>query len=1359
MHSNRLFLAAAVCAFVGSVTSLADNHVLPYRPIAAGYSEALDRVIFIAESPNQLHIYDPRTRVTESVNLSAAPIALSVNRTGSHAAVLHSASVSYVNLQAKSVQQVYAVPVVPPDPPLLSVALGTDWIYLNTLRSIRISDGSITAPAGSGGYPYWPILLSRDGKVLYTAGMRYAVNGGPSSMMGTPVPNYSCGPLDVLRTGNNIVDTCSRVSTSSFDVAADGTYVTELLGAAPSSGIPIRSITESQSAGRIAVVADAVYYSQDDGMKVLLYDTQYFQPTASFSLARTAPSGSGNTTFRNNGKWLFYSNSGQELFAVVQAESNSGLLNDYSVQVFPLGSPTPCVPIFASSTVSVNGAGTLADVQIQAAADCIYNVTSSAPSWLAPVTNGYGSGTQTLRYVVRPNTSGATRTATLSLGGSQTLTVTQTAVPSWRMYPLSVNVLQAAFDRTTDTIVYVSAVPPELHIFNPATKADSVVVLPRQPSGSVALSPDGTHAVVGHHGWISYVNLRTAALERILKVPDSVGNVVDGGNGYLYYESLAVGQLVSLQLSSVALTRMSFGSSFSLRLHPSGTRMYTPGSRFDIGSGPAAFVYNLNNGMCPPFWFSESGNRSFSSCGGNVQRSSSVQAEDGQPNGTLTTSNYASWNPSWVDHSAAQQAAAAAYSSGEVYVFRDSDLQQRSRVDIPGFGADGSVASAFGMNYIFWTRDGSKLWSVAQANPNSNLVGLWGVAEISSSECTFQLSPASTSTPYGPGSVTVQVTTQAGCRWTPSFDSNWLSIGGPAQGSYVGSTMLTLGTTGNPTSSARQTSFRVGSGSVTITQAANPGTLRVSTDRLLIARDSYNAGFGIETSNRYLGWTITRVGTETWLSVNPTTGTGSSTAYVYAEPNQTGASRTAQIRINGVVLTVEQTANAMPQLNPQNVQAPQAGGTFSVSINVTGPWLATALSPWLSVEGPASGNGPGSVTFRAKMNGLPGSRYGGATINGVGVGVAQDGQVGLQFYPLPPCRIADTRNAPGALGGPYMEAQTTRTFPVRSACGIPANATAYSLNVTVAPHGPLGYLTIYPSGSERPLASLLNSLDGRIKANSTLLAAGPDGGVSVFVTHRTDVILDINGYFAPPSSAGLFYNPVTPCRALDTRLNGGMVTAATTRRVQLAGTCAIPADAKAVAVNVTAIPKTSLGYVTVFPAGQNRPVVSTLNAVTGAITANNAIIPIGTAGNIDAFVSGDTDLLFDVTGYFSGTSGPNGFGYLFYPQSPCRLSDTRNSGGFPLEAGVPRFVYPEACEVSEYSNLPMVVNATVVPRGSLGYLTLWPTSSDMPVVSTLNAVDGQLTSNTAILMYFHGFNAFASATTDVFFDVTGLFSR
>jgi probable HAF family extracellular repeat protein len=143
----------------------------------------------------------------------------------------------------------------------------------------------------------------------------------------------------------------------------------------------------------------------------------------------------------------------------------------------------------------------------------------------------------------------------------------------------------------------------------------------------------------------------------------------------------------------------------------------------------------------------------------------------------------------------------------------------------------------------------------------------------------------------------------------------------------------------------------------------------------------------------------------------------------------------------------------------------------------------------------------------------------------------------LQLIPVAPCRIMDTRNPDAPLGGPTIPAGATRAIPVpSSSCGIPSSAAAYSLNVTVVPRaGVLNYLTVWPTGQSQPLVSTLNSLDGEILANAAIVPAGTGGSIEAFATDETDLVIDIDGYFVPPTTGSLQFYPLTPCRILDTR--------------------------------------------------------------------------------------------------------------------------------------------------------------------------------------------------------------------------------
>jgi len=152
----------------------------------------------------------------------------------------------------------------------------------------------------------------------------------------------------------------------------------------------------------------------------------------------------------------------------------------------------------------------------------------------------------------------------------------------------------------------------------------------------------------------------------------------------------------------------------------------------------------------------------------------------------------------------------------------------------------------------------------------------------------------------------------------------------------------------------------------------------------------------------------------------------------------------------------------------------------------------------------------------------------------------------LIFVAITPCRLVDTRGASAGFNGvspfsgPSIASTTTVTFPVQSPteasadtepapCGvIPSIAQAYSLNLTVVPAGRVNYVTMWPAGSTQPFVSTLDDPQGAIISNAAIVPAGPTsspgyGGISVYNNgpSTTDVVIDMNGFFAAPTDAGL----------------------------------------------------------------------------------------------------------------------------------------------------------------------------------------------------------------------------------------------
>lgn len=453
-------------------------------------------------------------------------------------------------------------------------------------------------------------------------------------------------------------------------------------------------------------------------------------------------------------------------------------------------------------------------------------------------------------------------------------------------------------------------------------------------------------------------------------------------------------------------------------------------------------------------------------------------------------------------------------------------------------------------------------------------------------------------------------------------------------------------------------------------------------------------------------------------------------------------------------------------LNASSAAFGGPGGSSSVNVTASGagcPWSAISNANWIAITAGSIGAGNGTVFFNVSALPSAAPRSGTLTIAGQTFTVTETAQTASLFIPITPCRIADTRNAVGPFGGPALPAQSSRVFIIpNSACNIPATASAYSLNIAVVPRGLLGYLTAYPAGQPAPLVATLNSIDGRVKSNAAIVPAGPGGAIGIFVTDATDVIIDINGYFVPNNSpTALAFYPLTPCRVADTRnpagpLGGPGFGAQGVRTFPVrSSNCNLPATAQAYALNFAAVPNGPLGYMTAWPTGRPQPFVASLNAPTGAVTANAVIVGAGTNGSVDVFAFSATDLVIDITGYFAP---PGAGGLSLYNVAPCRVLDTRlPSGSLPFTGTRNVNVAASPCGVPAPARA-YVFSATVVPPGPLGYLTMWPQGQPQPPTATLNAGDGAVTSNMAIIPTVNGsVSAFALDPTHLVLDIFGYF--
>jgi Bacterial Ig-like domain (group 1) len=359
---------------------------------------------------------------------------------------------------------------------------------------------------------------------------------------------------------------------------------------------------------------------------------------------------------------------------------------------------------------------------------------------------------------------------------------------------------------------------------------------------------------------------------------------------------------------------------------------------------------------------------------------------------------------------------------------------------------------------------------------------------------------------------------------------------------------------------------------------------------------------------------------------------------------------------------------------------------------------------------------------------------------------------------MTPERLLDTRSAGGRLGPGRSLSLTV----AGGSTGAPANASAVVINVTVTKTTAASFLTVYPTGSAKPLASNLNWVRGQTIPNLVVVPVGDSDQVTFFnAAGSTDLVIDLEGYFAAPSGPAGGYQPLAPARILDTRTgNGappGKLGSAQTLNLQVTGRGGVPSSGvSAVVMNVTATNPSTAGFLTVFPAGAPKPLASNLNFTAGETVPNRVVVGVGAGGQVSIFNGqGSTNVIADVGGYFTDASAT---GQLFSPLAPLRVLDTRSpkktlgpGGSIDLSIG-PSSVLAGATAV--------ILNVTVTNTTASSFLTVYPTGTGQPLASDLNWVKGKTVPNLVVVGLGGGsitlFNKAGSA--DVIVDIFGFFS-
>jgi len=244
--------------------------------------------------------------------------------------------------------------------------------------------------------------------------------------------------------------------------------------------------------------------------------------------------------------------------------------------------------------------------------------------------------------------------------------------------------------------------------------------------------------------------------------------------------------------------------------------------------------------------------------------------------------------------------------------------------------------------------------------------------------------------------------------------------------------------------------------------------------------------------------------------------------------------------------------------------------------------------------------------------------------------------------PSPTATPTPTNTAPG----PTLTPTTTPT-PTRTSTSSPSptqTSTATATPTSTATASPTGTSTQSPTPSLTPTAAVTNTPKPthtpRHSPVPTVTSTPTPSSTPTVTPTPTATPLPTLTFTPTPLVAG-FYT-LTPCRLADTRgdpgpFGGPALQAGATRSFVMVGSCGIPAEADAIAVNVAVTQPTAQGYVTIYPLGIPLPMTSTINYSAGQTRTNNAIVQVGTNGSIAATcgqASGTTHFIIDVIGYF-----------------------------------------------------------------------------------------------------------------------------
>lgn len=205
---------------------------------------------------------------------------------------------------------------------------------------------------------------------------------------------------------------------------------------------------------------------------------------------------------------------------------------------------------------------------------------------------------------------------------------------------------------------------------------------------------------------------------------------------------------------------------------------------------------------------------------------------------------------------------------------------------------------------------------------------------------------------------------------------------------------------------------------------------------------------------------------------------------------------------------------------------------------------------------------------------------------------------GVAFTPATARRVGDSRDGTG-VEQRVVPDDGELVVPVAGVSGVPAEATAVAISLTLTNTSEAGYATAYACGAA-PYASNINYVAGESRANAAVVGVGEGGAICVRTSQEADVLVDVTGWFG--TIGGLDLVPVVPARVADTRDGSGGVDVVKVPAGGEVAVAVVPPEQAAglagVVINLTGANAEEDGYLTASACGTD-PNASNVNLVAG----------------------------------------------------------------------------------------------------------------------------------------------------------------